>query len=324
MSASILARAVVATAWIAWACGASAQTYPSKPLRWVVGISAGGATDLTTRIVAQQVSEQIGQQIVVDNRVGASGNIGAEIVARSAPDGYTLLTTLASYAPNHAVVGRVPFDLVRDLIHVTQLTTQSYILLVHPSIAVTNVKEFAALARKAPHPFAYGSSGIATLQHMAGVMLSSVAGFEAVHVPYKGGALALNDIVSGRLQFFFGVMLSSMPHIKSGRLNAVAVTSRRRSQIFPDVPTIAESGYPNYVVDNWYGVAVPVKTSPVVVAKLHAEIVRALKTPAVAQRLRADGSEPGGNSPDDVAAVVRNDLQRWRRIVKEAGIKAES
>lgn len=302
----------------------AAQTYPNKPLRWVVGIAAGGGTDITTRLVAQRLSELLGQQVVVDNRIGASGNIGAEIVARSAPDGYTLLTSLASYAPNHAVMERVSFDIVRDFAHITQLTTQSYILLVHPSIPATTVKELAAFARKSQKPLAYGSSGVATLQHMAGVLLSSMAGFDAVHVPYKGGALALTDIVSGRLQFFFGVMLSSMPHIKSGKLTAIAVSATRRSQVFPDVPTIAESGYPGYVVDNWYGVAAPAKTPPAIVAKLHAEIVRALRTPAIEQRLRADGSEPGGNSPDEVTAIVRNDLQRWRKIVKDAGIKPES
>jgi tripartite-type tricarboxylate transporter receptor subunit TctC len=289
-----------------------------------VPIAAGGATDITTRIVAQRVSEQIGQQIVVDNRVGASGNIGAEIATRAVPDGYTLLTTVASYAPNHAVMERTPYDLVRDLAHVTQLTTQAYILLIHPSVPAANVKEFVAAARKAPKPFAYGSSGVATLQHLAGVLLASVAGIEATHVPYKGGALALNDMVSGRLQFFFGVMLSSMPHIKSGKVNALAVSSSRRSQIFPELPTIAESGYPGYVVDNWYGAAVPAKTPPAIVARLHTEIVRALKHPAVEQRLRTDGSEPGGAMPNEIAAIVRNDLQRWRKIVKEAGIKAES
>jgi tripartite-type tricarboxylate transporter receptor subunit TctC len=306
------------------AASTAAQPYPNKPLRWIVPIAAGGGTDLTTRIVAQRVSEQIGQQIVVDNRIGASGNIGAEIATRAAPDGYTLLTTVASYAPNHALMERTPFDLVRDLAHVTQLTTQAYILLVHPSVAAANVKEFVALARKSPKPFTYGSSGVATLQHMSGVLLASIAGIEATHVPYKGGALALNDIVSGRLQFFFGVMLSSMPHIKSGKLNALAVTSSRRSQVFPELPTIAESGFPGYVVDNWYGTAVPAKTPPAVIAKLHAEIVRALKHPTVEQRLRTDGSEPGGATPDEITAIVRNDLARWRKIVNEAGIKAES
>jgi tripartite-type tricarboxylate transporter receptor subunit TctC len=324
MRISTLEKSLATFGGIALCCGALAQTYPSKPLRWVVGVSAGGATDVTTRLVAQRVSEQVGQPVIVDNRLGAAGNVGAEIVAKSAPDGYTLLTTLATSASNQAVLERVPFDLVRDLTHVTQLTTQSYVLVVHPLVPAAGVKELAALARKAPRPLAYGSSGTGSLQHLAAVLLTSVAGFEAVHVPYKGGAPALVDLIGGRLQFFFGVMLSSMPHIKAGRLNSIAVSSRRRSPIFPDLPTIAESGYPGYVVDNWYGVAVSARTPPAVVERLHAEIARALRTPAVEQRLRADGSEPGGISPAATAETVRDEVQRWQRIVHEAGIKAES
>lgn len=323
MSCKAITSACGIAACIVFA-GASAQPYPHKPLRWIVGIAAGGGTDITTRLVAQRVSEQIGQQIVVDNRIGASGNIGAEIATRAPADGYTLLTVTASYAPNHAVMDRAPFDLMNDLVHVTQLTTQAYILLVHPSVPATNVKEFVAAARNAPRPFTYGSSGVATLQHLAGVMLGAESGAKVTHVPYKGGALALTDMVAGRLQFFFGVMLSSMPHIKSGKLNAIAVSSARRAAIFPDLPTIAESGFPGYAVDNWYGVGVPAKTPPAVVARLHAEIARALKSPAVEQRLRADGSEPSGISPAEIAAIVRDDMQRWRKIVKQQGIRAES
>jgi tripartite-type tricarboxylate transporter receptor subunit TctC len=306
------------------AFAATAQPYPHKPIRWIVGIAAGGGTDITTRLVAQRMSEQVGQQIVVDNRIGASGNIGAEIAARAPADGYTLLTVTASYAPNHAVMERAPFDLVNDIAHVTQLTTQAYILLVHPSVPATNVKEFVAAARNAPRPFTYGSSGVATLQHLAGVMLGAASGTKVTHVPYKGGALALTDMVAGRLQFFFGVILSSMPHIKSGKLNELAVTSTRRATIFPDLPTIAESGYPGYVVDNWYGVGVPARTPAAIVARLHSEIARALKAPAVEQRLRADGSEPSAIPPAEISAIVLSDVQRWRKIVKENGIKAES
>lgn len=235
-----------------------------------------------------------------------------------------MLTVTASYAPNHAVMDRAPFDLIKDIAHVTRLTTQAYILLIHPSVPATNVKEFVAAARNAAHPFTYGSSGVTTLQHLAGVMLGSVSGAKVIHVPYKGGALALTDMVAGRLQFFFGVMLSSMPHIKSGKLNALAITSSRHAAIIPDVPTIAESGYPGYVVDNWYGVGVPAKTPTEIVTRLNAEIARALKAPAVAQRLRADGSEPSGIAPAAISEIVKTDLQRWRKIVKESGIKAES
>jgi tripartite-type tricarboxylate transporter receptor subunit TctC len=304
--------------------GAAAQPFPSKPLRWIVPIAAGGGADLTTRLLAQRVGEQIGQQVVVDNRIGASGNIGAEITARAPADGYTLVTITASFAPNHAVMEKNPFDLSGDFAYITQLTAQPYILLLHPAIAANSVKEFVALAKRAPKPYTYGSAGVATLQHMAGVMLGLSTGARVTHVPYKGGALALTDIVAGRLQFFFGVILSSMPHIKSGKLNALAVTSTRRSPSFPELPTMVEAGIPGFVVDNWYAAAVPAKTPAAVVSRLNAEIVRALKHPAVEQRLRADGSEPIGNGAQEISGTVKSDLERWRKIVKEAGIKAES
>ena len=193
-----------------------------------------------------------------------------------------------------------------------------------PSIPATTVKELVAVARSAPRTLNYGSSGIATLQHLAGVMLGSISGTELVHVPYKGGAPVLTDMIGGRIQVFFGVILSSMPHIKSGKIRALAVTSIRRSPSFPEWPTIAESGFPGYVVDNWYGVAAPARTPLTVVTKLHADVVRALKTPEVEERLRRDGSETVGNAPGELAAIVRSDLARWRKYVKEAGIKPES
>ncbi len=302
----------------------SAQPYPTKPVRWISPHAAGGGTDLTTRLVAQRLSDLIGQPVVVDNRIGASGNIGGEIAARAPADGYTLITITASHPANHAISERISYDLMRDFAYISQMTTQAYVLVVHPSIAATSVKELIAVARAAPRTLNYGSSGSGTLQHLAGVMFSAMTGTELVHVPYKGGAPALTDMLGGRLQMFFGVMLSSMPHIKAGKIRALAVTSTRRSPTFPELPTIAETGLTGYVVDNWYGVAAPARTSRDVVAKLHAEIVRALKSAEVTDRLRKDGSDAVGNSPDEFAAIVRNDLQRWRKQVKEAGIKAES
>jgi len=323
-SGTLIRTAGSAALAVLCASATAQQTFPTKPLRWICPIAAGGGADLTTRLIAQRVGEQIGQQVVVDNRIGASGNIGAEITARAPADGYTLVTITASFAPNHAVMEKNPFDLLGDFVYVSQLTAQPYILVVHPSITANSVKEFVALARKSPKPYNYGSAGVATLQHMAGVMLGLNTGAQVSHVPYKGGALALTDLVGGRLQFFFGVILSSMPQIKSGKINALAVTSSSRSPSFPDLPTMVETGIPGFVVDNWYAAAVPAKTPPAVVAKLNAEIVRALKQPAVEQRLRTDGSEPVGNSVQEISNVVKIDLQRWRKIVKEAGIKPES
>jgi len=305
------------------ACALS-QAFPVKPIRWISPYAAGGGVDLTTRLVAQRVSELVGQPIVVDNRTGASGNIGGELAARAPADGYTLISITASQPLNHAVAERVPYDLTRDFAYITQMTTQPYVLVVHPSIAATTVKELVAVARSAPRTLNYGSSGIATLQHLAGVMLGSISGTELVHVPYKGGAPVLTDMIGGRIQVFFGVILSSMPHIKSGKIRALAVTSIRRSPSFPEWPTIAESGFPGYVVDNWYGVAAPARTPRTVVTTLHAEVVRALRSPEVEERLRRDGSEPVGNAPEELAAIVRSDLQRWRKQVKDAGIRPES
>lgn len=320
---SWVARVIGCAAWMACA-SATAQQYPTKPLRWIVPFAAGGGADLTTRLVAQRTAELVRHQIVVDNRTGASGNIGGELAARAPADGYTLVTMTASFPVNHAVTERPPYDLVRDFAYISQLTTQPYILLVHPSVQANNVKELVAIARRAPRSLHYASAGIATLQHLAGVMLGSMSGTELVHVPYKGGALALPDVVGGRVQVFFGVILSSMPHIKSGKLRPLAVTSTRRSQSFPELPTLAESGLPGYVVDNWYAVAAPAKTPRAIVAKLHAGLLRALKSPEVDQRLRADGSEPVGNTPEEISAIVQSDVQRWRKYVREAGIKAES
>jgi len=319
-----LVRGLCGIAVLGGSACALAQDFPSKPIRWISPYAAGGGVDLTTRLVAQRVSELVGQPIVVDNRLGASGNIGGELAARAPADGYTLISITASQPANHAVAHRVPYDLTRDFAYITQMTTQPYVLVVHPSIPATTVKELVAVARSAPRTLNYGSSGIATLQHLAGVMLGSISGTELVHVPYKGGAPVLTDMIGGRIQVFFGVILSSMPHIKSGKIRAIAVTSIRRSPSFPEWPTIAESGYPGYVVDNWYSVAAPARTPPTVVKKLHAEVVRALKSPDVEERLRRDGSEPVGNAPDELAAIVRSDLQRWRKQVKEAGIRPES
>lgn len=302
---------------------AVAQQFPFKPIRWIAPFAAGGGTDLTTRLVAQRIAEVVGQPIVIDNRVGASGNIGSEIAARAPADGYTLLTLTASHATNHAVTARPSYDLIRDFTHVTQITTQPYILLVHPSVNAQSVKEFVALARAAPGTLHYGSAGVATLQHFGGVMFAQMTGAEVIHVPYKGGAPALVDMLGGRLQFFFGVPVSTIPLVKTGKLRALAVTSLKRSAIFPELPPMAEGGLPGYAVDNWYGIGTAAKTPRDVVARLHSAAARALQIPELRDRLRQDGAEAVGNSTAEFTAIVRGDLERWRKQVREAGIKPQ-
>jgi tripartite-type tricarboxylate transporter receptor subunit TctC len=300
-----------------------AQAFPTKPIRWISPYAAGGGADLTTRLVAQRMAEVMGQPIVVDNRIGASGNIGGEIVARAPADGYTVLTITASNPANHAVSDKVPFDLLRDFAYVTQITSQPYILVVQPSLKVHSVKELAAAAAAQPRTLHYGTTGVATLQHFAGVMFGQMTKTEVVHVPYKGGAPATTDFLGGRLQFFFGVPVSTLNHIKSGRMRALAVTSLKRAPFLPELPSIAESGLSGYAVDNWYGIAAPAKTPRDIVMRLHGVALRALNLPELRERLRQDGADAVGNSPEELAAMVRDDLARWRRQVREAGIKPE-
>ena len=307
-------------------CGiasAGAQQFPSKPIRWISPHAAGGGTDLTTRLVAQKMSEVIGQSIVVDNRIGASGNFGGEIAARAPADGYTVMTMTASHPANHAMTDSVSYDLTRDFAYVTQMTTQPYILVAHPSLKVSSVKELAAAAATQPRTLHYGTAGVGTLQHFAGTMFAAMTKTEVVHVPYKGGAPATADFLGGRLQFFFGVPVSTLQHIKAGRMRALAVTSVKRAAVLPELPSVAETGLAGYAVDNWYGIAAPANTPRAIVMRLHAAAVQALNLPELRERLRLDGADSVGNSPEELAAIVRDDLVRWRKQVREAGIKPE-
>jgi tripartite-type tricarboxylate transporter receptor subunit TctC len=299
------------------------QNFPDKPIRWISPFAAGGGSDLTTRTVAAKLAELSGQPVLVDNRVGASGNIGAELAARSPADGYTLVTMTVSIVTNHAVSAKPPFDVVRDFAHITQLTAQPYVLLVHPSVKANSVRDLIALAQARPGALNYGSSGIATLQHLAGAMFGAMTRADVVHVPYKGGGPALADLIGGQLQFFFGVLVSSAPQIKAGKVRALAVTSLKRTPILPDLPTIAEAGVAGYVVDNWYGASAPARTPRPIVDRLNTLIARALSAPDVREGLLRDAAEPVGDSAAAFTATVGRDLATWRRVVKEAGITPE-
>jgi tripartite-type tricarboxylate transporter receptor subunit TctC len=296
------------------ALAAAAAQFPNKPLRWISPYAAGGGSDLTTRAVALKLSEFVGQTVVVDNRTGASGKIAVELASRSPADGYTLVTITPSISANQDI---------RDLSPLTQMTNQGYVWIVHPSVPATSIMELVALARAKPGTLHYGSSGIATMQHIAGAMLGTMTKTDLVHVPYKGGAPALADLLGGQLQFFAGDMWSSVPHIKSGKVRALAVTSPKRSTIFPDLPTTAEAGVPGYGVENWYGVAAHARTPADILLRLNKELVRALRSPEVNGRIAQEGAHPIGNSAAEFSAIIRHDVQRWRAVAKEAGIKAE-
>lgn len=301
---------------------ASAQVYPARPIRLIVPQSAGGSTDLVARPLAQQLADAFKQSVVVDNRPGAGSVIGTDLVAKAAPDGYTLLAVAASVTMSPSLY-KLPFDPVRDLAPISQLTSLPNILVVHPSLPVTTIREFIALAKARPGQLNFGSSGVATGTHLSMELLMYMTGIRLVHIPYKGGSLNVNALIGGETQVNFSTISTALPFVKSGRLRALAVTTARRSAAAPEVPTVAESGVPGYDYASWIGLLAPAKTPPEVIALLNAGAIKALHTPEMKSILALEGSEPVGNSPAAFAAIIKTEIARWKKIVAAAGIKAE-
>jgi len=301
---------------------AMSQTYPAKTVRMVVGFPPGGPTDVLARIVAQKLGEAWSQQVIVDNRAGASGMIGAELVARAAPDGYTLLMVPVTFAVTPSLFSRMNYDSERDFTAVAQVAAAPFILVVHPTLPVKTAKELVALARARPGQLNYASASTGGMPHLAGELFNLMAGVKMVHVPYKGAAPATTDLLAGQVQLMFNNMLSAMPQVKAGRLRAVAVTSARRSNALLELPAIAET-LPGYEASGWYGLLAPAATPREAVARINAETGRIMKLPEVAQRLAGDGVEAVGTTPDQFAAYLRTEIAKWGRIVKTAGIKAD-
>jgi len=300
----------------------AADTYPNRPIRFIVPLTAGAGSDTTARAVAQKLGEILGHQVVVDNRPGAAGNIGLELAAKSPPDGYTIVLVSASNTVNPALI-KVPFDLVRDFAPVSQLTAQPYALTVHVSVPAKSIREFVELARSKPRTLTYGSSGTGGLSHLASELFAQMTKIEWIHVPYKGGAAGINDLLGGQINSQFTTLIGTVQHVKSGRLRWLALSTAQRSRAAPDLPTIAESGVPGFDVGGWYGVLAPAKTPPATVKLLSESIVKALKAPDVGERFAADGSEPVGRTPENFAAYIKSEIARWAKVVKEIGIKAE-
>ncbi len=300
----------------------SAASYPDKPLRWVVPFTAGGGVDVTARAVAQKLSAKLGQPVVVDNRAGASGAIGGEIVATSPPDGYTLLSISTTLAVNQSLHPKLPFDLTRDFAPITQMTAQPYFFTVHVSVPARSIPELIELAKAKPDSLNYASSGTGGLQHLAGALLCTMANIKMIHVPYKGGGAAHNDLVAGHIQVEVTLPLTTYSQVKAGRLRYLAVTSLKRVQAFPDVPTVAET-LPGYDVTAWYGVVAPAKTPPAIIAMLSREIVEILKLPDVGGRFATDGTEPEANGPALFGTRIRQDIARWRDVARKSGIQSE-
>jgi tripartite-type tricarboxylate transporter receptor subunit TctC len=300
-----------------------AADYPTRPVRLVVPYAAGGSTDTVARIVAVQLSERLGQQVVVDNRTGAGTLIGTEIVARAAPDGHTLLMATPPLAVNPALYAKVPYDLERDFTAVINVAGSSNLLVVHPSIPAHSVKELIALMKAHPGKYNYGSSGIGGAGHLAMALFTSMANVEAVHVPYKGGAPAVADLVAGRLNLMMANLTTAQPHIQAGRLRGLGVGTQRRTPLFPEMPTIAEAGLPGYEANNWNGIVAPRATPRAAIERMHRETAAILRDASIARQLTSRGLEPIGDTPAEFAEYLRTEAAKWGKLVKIAGIKPE-
>jgi len=310
-------------------CAGGAQAaggvYPDHPLRLILPFPTGGPTDIVARIFGQKLGEALGQQVVIDNRGGASGVIACEIAARAVPDGYTmLLGVIGTMAVQPTLTPKLPYQPLRDFAPVSLLSESPYVFALSNTVAARSVKELVALAKAKPGQLTFASGGVGTGNHLAGELFRITAGIDLVHVPYKGASQAVTDVISGQIQVWFINLLPATPYIKANRVRALAVTGARRANSAPDLPTVAESGYPTYETTSWHGIVLPVKTPPAIVARLNAELVKIARQPDVRELLGAQGSEVIGSTPDEFAAKIRNETTKWARVIKAADIKAEN
>jgi len=320
-------RATNVVLWLiaaAWTCGAAwAQNYPTRPIRFVVGFPPGGATDVVARLISQKLSDALGQAVVVDNRAGAASNIGAELVATSPKDGHTIFMGTVSLSINPSLYSKLAYDALRDFAPVTQVTSTPFMLVVHPSLPVTSVKQFIALAKSKPGQLNYASAGSGSGAHLFTEMFRSMAGVKVLHVPYKGAAPATTATLSGETIFMFDNIVTTLPLARAGKLRALAVTTSARSSAAPDIPTVAESGVPGYDANAWFGVFAPSGTPPAVINRLHSEIVKVVKLPDIRDRFLSLGGEPVGSTPEQFGAFFRNEVAKWGKVVRESGARAD-
>ncbi|HYS58644.1 MAG TPA: tripartite tricarboxylate transporter substrate binding protein [Burkholderiales bacterium] len=306
------------------AAGASlAQDYPSKPVRMVVPFSPGGSTDALARIVGQKLTERSGQPVIIENRAGAGGNIGAEQVARSAPDGYTLLLGGVPHAISASLYSRLPYDLARDLAAIAEIASFPSAIVLHPSLPANSASELIALARARPGRLSFGSAGNGSPNHLSLELFQTMAGVRMVHVPYKGSGQLVGDLLAGQVHLASMGLPVAVPHVQSGKLRAIAVTGAARSSLLPEVPTLSEAALPGFEVTSWYGVFGPAGLPADIVVKLNSEIGSAVTAPEVKERLAALGAEPSVKAPDQFGRYVRQEIARWAKVVKDSGAKAE-
>ena len=303
--------------------GAAASDYPSRPIRLLVPFAPGGGADTLARIITPKLTESMGQQWVVDNRGGAGGNIAAETVARAAPDGYTVFMGFSTVLTVNPTLYRLSFDVEKDLKPVTLLATAQYILVLHPSVQAASVKELVAVLKQKPRSLNYASAGVGSPLHLAGELFQRRSGVQMTHIPYKGGGPAAASVLAGEAQLIFGSVASSLPHVKSGRLKALATTGLKRSKVAPDLPTMAEQGYPGFDVSTWYSFMVPGATPAAIVTRLRDEAIKALERPDVQQVMAKQGLEVETSTPQALAARIGSERKTWAEVIKSAGIKAE-
>jgi tripartite-type tricarboxylate transporter receptor subunit TctC len=324
MKFAALAPISLPIALLALAGAAQAADYPDKPVRMLVGFAAGGGTDTTARAIAAPLSAALRQQVIVDNRPGAAGNIATDIAAHSAADGYTLLMgTIAALAINPSLYQKLPFDPLRDFEPISLAVSSMNVLVVHSSVAARSVRELMALAKAQSGKLTYGSSGIGGAGHLAGVLFDQLAGTQMVHVPYKGGAPAMIALVSGEVNMVFSTAETAVPQVKAGKIRALGVTTAKRSALLPDLPTIAEAGLPGYEANNWYGLLAPAKTPAAIIERLNRDIVRVLNTSAVKEQLFRSGLDASPSTPKEFTAYMKSEIAKWSKVVKASGAKAE-
>jgi tripartite-type tricarboxylate transporter receptor subunit TctC len=299
------------------------RDYPTKPVRIVVPQSPGASTDITARLVAQGLSEALRQPVIVDNRPGSSGIAGTELVARAAPDGYTLMVVASSFSINPALGRKLPYDSIRDFTTVTQLSKFPNMLAAHPSAPVKTLQDVIALAKAKPGQLSYASAGLATGTHMTAELLKYMTGIELLHVPYKGGGPAMTAAMGGQTQLIVSTSVGLLPHVRAGRLRAIALTSAKRSAAAPDIPTFAESGVPGYEHEPWNGMFGPARLPKAVLAKVNAEVGRILQSPDVKKAFERDGADVVGSTPEQFGAVLKSEIAKWTKVAKAAGIRLE-
>lgn len=316
--------AVIAAFMMCPVTSAFAQAYPTKPIRIIVPFPAGGGADLWARIIGQKLGEAWGQNVIVDNRAGASGIIGTELVSKAAPDGDTLLLgTTGTHATNPVVFRKLPYDPLRDFAPITNFVDTPFMLVVHPSIAVKSLQDLIGFAKARPGQLTFASFGNGSSAHLAGELFKSMAKIDLLHVPYKGGPPAVSDLVGGQVSMMFNSLPAVVPQVKAGRLRGIAIASPQRANSSVEVPTFAEAGLPGVEAGSWYGVFAPARTPEAVVAKLHSGIAAVLKLPDVQQRLTAEGAVAIGNSPEQFAAQIKGDIAKWGKVVQESGLQTE-